>query len=171
MPGLSELFDRFFGSSEPNNPIKTIEVDSSKEAKRIIGGKLYDGAMAEVTAEAATRKLAEQTKASIQHCAEHVRTEENLRLELERTRGDKRIESEKTARLINLLNEVCAAMDSGRVLSSAEIHTGKRNALNVDYYQLVYLPAPKPTAPADNTNASGTKAAGPSSETTGQTQA
>ncbi|MBI5530514.1 MAG: hypothetical protein HY918_03365 [Candidatus Doudnabacteria bacterium] len=171
MPGLGELLDRFFGRNAADNPTTDrIEVDSSKEARRIIGERLYDGAMAEITASAAVRKLVEHQKASDQHCAEHVRTEENLRHELEIARGDKRIESNKTARLNNLLNEVCAAIDSGRVLSSAEIHTGKRNALNAEYFQPTYLPVPKPTAPANNANAGGKTTADPASEAAEQPQ-
>ncbi|HVY68171.1 MAG TPA: hypothetical protein VHA30_04740, partial [Patescibacteria group bacterium] len=129
---MNELLGGTFGRSGANN---LDEVDSSSEVKRIIGAKLYEGAMAEVTASATVKKLTEYVESSREHCAEHRRTEERLESELDNTREANRIESNKTICLGNLLNEIGSALDSGRVLTSAEIRTGKRNALNPHYFQ------------------------------------
>lgn len=148
MPSLSDTLKRLFGAGS-EEATRSIVLDGSDDAKRIIGARLYDGVMAEVSAAAGAKKLEEFVRSSREHCDEHLRTEERLKNQLQNTREANRIESNKGARLGNLLGEIGTALDSGRTLTSADIRVGKRNALNLNYLQIAYLPAPKPRTSSD----------------------
>lgn len=142
MPSFSD--EMFGGCDDP----KKIEVEISKEVKRIVGERLFEGAVAEGTLVAICREHAALVRSSREHCEGHKEQENRLEDEISRVLADKEVGSRRLARLDALLIEIAAAVGSGRQLSKGEVEVGKRNALNYEYNKRPYLPKPAPSAGA-----------------------